>query len=467
VFPATSSTPTTAPAGTITEVLSLSWPIGISMIGHTLMGLVDTLMVARVSEEAVGAVGLAHALSLVPFCAGYGLLNGVRVAVAQATGAGNPAQARLAVREGVRIAALLGLLTLLTIPFSRSLMAVSGATGGALQDGTDWLAWRIVGYPFQFVAIAVLCGFDGRGDTRLSMRVNTVANLANIGLCMLLVTGELGFPALGTVGSAIATTLANVLQFGVAVWAWKRDLRRSLSPDEPAPVASSREARETRRTILRIGGPTGFQWALEVVSWAIMSAFIVGFGPAQLAAHAIVSRIITMSFLPGHAIAEAGGIMVGQAVGARDVESALRSYRAAWKTALILMVTFGTVFWTVPDLLTGPFDPSDGARLVGADLLIIAAFLQIFDATMLVSQSALNASGDSRFTMATGLGLSWLFWIPLTWYYTVHLGHGAPAAWAGLLAHVTATATILWLRWRSGVGLRRAIAAAQRVAHPA
>ncbi|MBT9558356.1 MAG: hypothetical protein IV100_20145 [Myxococcales bacterium] len=76
MLPATSSTQATAPAGTIAEVLSLSWPIGISMIGHTLMGLVDTLMVAKVSEAAVGAVGLAHAVSLVPFCAGYGLLVG-------------------------------------------------------------------------------------------------------------------------------------------------------------------------------------------------------------------------------------------------------------------------------------------------------------------------------------------------------------------------------------------------------
>jgi MATE family multidrug resistance protein len=459
VLPATSSTQATAPAGTIAEVLSLSWPIGISMIGHTLMGLVDTLMVAQVSEDAVGAVGLAHAVSLVPFCAGYGLLNGVRVAVAQATGAGNPKEARLAVREGVRIAALLGLLTLCLIPFSRSLMTLSGATGVALEDGTGWLAWRVVGYPFQFVAIAVLCGFDGRGETRLSMRVNTIANLVNIGLCMLLVTGELGFPALGTVGSAIATTLANLLQCGVAVWAWRRDLKRAGAHDEPVERASSPVARDTRRTILRIGGPTGFQWALEVVSWAVMSAFIVRFGPAQLAAHAIVSRIISMSFLPGHAIAEAGGILVGQAVGARDFEAARRSYRAAWQTALLLMMAFGAIFWTVPDLLTRAFEPSEGARLVSADLLIIAAFLQVFDATMLVSQSALNASGDSRFTMATGLGLAWLFWIPVTWYYTVHLGHGATAAWAGLLIHVTGTATILWLRWRSGVGLRRAISA--------
>ncbi len=431
------------------EVLAVAWPLMASMLGHTAIGLVDALMVSPLGEDAVGAVGLAHTVTLVPFCAGFGLLNGARVAVAQATGAGDRAAANEAVRQGVVVALVLGAVTLCLAPFAEFWAHIAGAEGELHANASAWMRVRLLGLPLQFVALALGAGFDGRGETRVTMRLNLVANAVNVALCLLWVPGRGPFPALGVVGSAWATFVANLVQLGLIAWASRGLIQRVATPRA--------DRRAMLRRILFLGGPTGVQWALEVLSWSLLSGLLAGFPPAHLAAHTVVSRVVGVSFLPGHALGEAAGILVGQAVGARDAAAARRVVRSALLSVVLLMGTMGTFFGFLPGLLLGPFALGAAASPLAFDLLLAAAVFQVFDGIALVSQSALNGAGDSRFTMASGLLLTWLFWVPLAAWYAARLGYGAPGGWAALTAHVLAMATVWSTRWRSGRPLDRAL----------
>lgn len=442
--------------GSVHSLLRVAWPLMISMLGHTLMGLVDTLMVSGLGQTAVAAVGLAHVASLVPLCAGMGFLNGVRVGVAQAVGAGEPAVAHAFVRLGARAALVIAAVALASTPLSTEIMTVLGADhvgegGLGLEYASEWYVVRLFGFPMQFVAIALLAGFDGHGQTRRSMVVNVLANVVNIAGCWALV------PVLGVVGSAWATVLANVAQLALALWMRAQD--RGERPQAPADTAA------IRRRLLTLGAPTGLQWTLEVLSWTILSSFVARFGDAQLAAHSIAARICSVSFLPGHAIGDATSILVGQAVGARAPAAARRAYRSGAMAVIVAMGSMGVLFGLIPDVFLGPFHPTESTRLIGQDLLLMAAVYQLVDGTVMVTQGALNGAGDTRFTMATGIGLTWVYWMPLSWFYVIHQRHGAVGAWAVFGAYFVAVALVTGLRWRSRGVLERACA--ERAPQPA
>ena len=169
-------------------------------------------------------------------------------------------------------------------------------------------------------------------------------------------------------------------------------------------------------------------------------------GEADLAAHVLVIRVVLVSFLPGLAIAEASGVLVGQAIGAGRIDEARDAWRAGLGLAVAVMATGGVAFLLFPTALLAVFDAEPAVVAIGRELLVVAAAFQVFDAIATVALMALNGAGDTRFTMVTNVAAAWLVKVPVGTALALGLGLGATGAWLGLTAEIVVL-SVLWT-WR-------------------
>ncbi len=422
------------------QVARLAGPITVQMLSFTAMGLVDTLYVGWLGTGALAAVGFSAVASHFFHAYGSGMLAGVRIVVSQATGARQPAAGEAAARQGLLLSLAIGLPIMALALAAEPLLALFGASGEMLSLGGRWLGLRLLAAPFWFGTLALGGWFQGRGDTATPMRATLLANGLNILLDPLFIFGWGPWPALGIRGAALATVIGFAAGFlylalraraGLAGGRWL----------EPAAL----------RRVLHLGNPSGVRALFEVGAWLAFSAMLAGVGEAAMAAHLVVIRVMSVSFLPGHAIGEAAGVLVGQAVGAGQERHARTAWTAAYALGLVVMGSFALAFLALPRLPLLPFGLSPEVMGVALELMFVAAIIQVFDAGAMVGLSALNGAGDTRFAMVLAVGSSWVIKLPLGYLLTVHLGWGAAGAWWALTAEVVVLffATLARLRGRA------------------
>jgi len=432
--------------GGVREIIHLSWPIVVSMLSYTAMGFTDTMFVGWVGKIEVGAIGLAIVAIFLVNSFFLGVLNGVKVVCAQATGAEDRALARAAAWQGVWLSIPFGLVVIILGLFDESIFALMGGSQEVQSLAGEYFRVRVYSAPLWYVSMALCNALQGTGDTRTPMVVNLFANGLNIVLDPLFIFGCGPIPVMGVEGAAVATVLACAAGMVLTLVLYIR--KSGFQP---------RIHSEALVAILKLGLPMGVRFALEVGGWTVVTAFIANMGENDLAANQITITIIRLSFLPGYAISEATCILTGKYIGARKVACVRRSFTSGLKVAIAVMGGLGLVFWLAPELLLRCFQNDPAVLLIGRDLLLIAAVFQIIDAIAMVSVGALNGVGDTRYTMYVSVGAAWFVLVPCTYLFGIVLGMGVIGAWMGVTAEILVLAAVLTVRfyregWRdSGV----------------
>ncbi len=425
----------------VRQVLSLAWPIMLSMLSLTAMSLVDTLLVGRLGDTSLAAIGLmlpvTHLLMSLPM----GLARAVQVVTAQAIGAGRQDQVDRLGWQAVWIGLGLGLPLLSASLVAAPMFSALAGDAGVGAEAAAGFHLRILAAPALLLSSGIGAWFQGRGDTRTTMQTSLLANGLNIALDLLLI------PRMGIAGAGLAFALA---QAGGAVFlaarAWPELRRLPRSPD-----------RALLRAITKIGAPNGVNHILNVGAFVLFASLVGRSGEAGLAAHVLVLRITSVSFMPGFAIGDAAGVLVGQAVGAANPRQAREAMIAALQLGTGIMAGWALLFVGAPELLLAPFHPSVEAMTVARDLLLIAAAFQIFDAVAMIGHGVLDGAGDARFLLVTEVAMAWLIKLPLGWLLTAHLGMGAVGAWLGLTGEIILAAAVMGWRIRSGRWMKKPV----------
>lgn len=432
------------------HVARLAWPVLISMISMAMMNLADTLFAGWLGTSELAAVGLASTVGFFLITPARGLIRGVKILTSHAAGARDLARLDVLLVQGVWLALGLGLL-----------LAPLGATGPWLfhaLGASDEVVGFASSYLLLFVGAApVLCmvgalegWLQGQGDTTTPMRATLAANLANLALNPLLMFGGLGVPALGVTGAALATVAATCVQLLMLVNSVRGRRPSSIAPDA-----------EVLRASARFGAPLAIQWTVDFGGFVVLLSLLARSGDAELAAHVLVFRLAMFSILPGFAIADAAGVLVGQAIGANRPHAAREAWSVSVRLAVSLMGAFGALFWFAPALCIAPFQPSAEVAEIATALLALAALWQIADAVLMVNVQSLMAAGDTGFTMRLLIGGSWLVQVPLSLWLVAALGRGAIGGWTAITAEILVITAVSTARvWGRGWLEERALAVA-------
>jgi len=286
--------------------------------------------------------------------------------------------------------------------------------------------------------------------TAIGIGVNALANWAFI-------FGNLGAPALGLEGAAIATIITSVAVVAMYAVAIRIDARlhryRIMGyfwrPDWPRFAA-----------ILRIGTPI----AITVVAEAGVfggAAFLMGrIGALELAAHTLALNLAAFAFQVPFGVGQAATIRVGYFFGAHDRQGMARAGWAGIVMGTGFMASTALAMLFVPEVLLALYiDPADPANAslvtVATGFLAIAAAFQLFDGVQAVAAGALRGLQDTRVPMWIAI---FSYWVP-GFGLAAGLGLGTPLAgtgvWIGLACGLVFAAGLLLHRWnaRESLGL--------------
>lgn len=446
------------------EVITLAWPVIVSVLSLTVMNAADTYFAGRLGTAEQAAVGFCGTLIWSVYAFFLGTLEIVTTFVAQHEGAGDPRRALRYGTAGMHAALGCGLLMIPFAALGKTPYVLFGVDPALVAPAATYSMIRFAGSAPYFLARGAEGYFRGVGDTITPMIIAIVANVVNVGLAWLAVTGcaPIGLPPLGVAGLAWATVIATAVQMvGFAVASSRRRSRGLF-----APRLFERSRLAELRDLLRIGTPAGAHWLLDVAAWTLFTVEVARVEAAQSAANVIAITLLRASFMPGFAVGTAAQTLVGRYLGAHDVRSAVRAgWTSVW-LAGAYMGLLGIVFFFAGGGLFGLFSEDPAVREHGAQLMRWAAVFQLGDAVQVVLSGALRGAGDTRFVMFVGLGAAWGVFAPLSWWLLEVRGMGVEGGWLAVVAWVVALSIPLAMRFRGDAWRKSLVKPEEPKLHP-
>jgi putative MATE family efflux protein len=439
-----------APASSNTinrRVLRLAGPVIGENLLETMLGIVDTILVAGLGAVAIAGVGGALQVMFFLIAALSAPAVGSSVLVAQAVGAGNTRRAGQVARQSLLWSVICSVpLAVGGLLLSAPVIGVFGMEPAAAAIGTAYLQ---VTMGTVVVLIGLFIGggvLRGAGDSRTPMVVTAIANVINIGLSYGMIYGHFGLPALGAVGSAWATFIARAIALALLVGAlWQGRNGVSICGS-----FSWRPQLNVARRILGIGVPAAMEQVLVSAAFFVLTILVAGLGTATLAAHRIAFTALSFSFLPGIGFGIAATALVGQSVGARRLSEGGQAARIATIWAVVWMGLIGLILLFAAEPIMRLFTNDPAVVAAGAAGLRVVALAQPFWAVIFVQAGAMRGTGNTRFPLiVTGGGV----WVSVLLAYTlvVTLGGGLIAVWAAFLVIAPVIATLHWRQFRATV----------------
>jgi MATE family multidrug resistance protein len=427
----------------IAAMSRIAAPVVAIQVGWRAMGVVDTIVVGRVSAAAMAAVALGNLLVLAVALFGMGILMGLDPVVAQAVGAGETtAVARGAQRGLVIIGALTVLSTLALLPI-RPLVAMLGQPSEVVPLVASYALVAIVGFAPFYLSVLARVLMQATGQIRPMVWAMLAANVLNLGLNWVFVFGHLGVPALGAIGSSWATTLSRWALAGfLLVFTW-RSFGAWLKPWRPESLDLGALWR-----LVRLGAPIGFQFELELGIFSLVGILMGRLGTDAMAANQVALNLSSVTFMVPLGVSIAGAVLVGQSVGRGDVQEARRAAAAALACGVGFMLVSGIVMLSAPGLLARAYTSDPGVRAIAITLIPLAGIFQVFDGTQVVSIGILRGTGDTRTPLVVNVIGYWLIGLPLAAYLGLGTSAGPAGLWWGLVVGLAAVAIILVVRVR-------------------
>lgn len=460
------------------SVFRLAWPAIAENALQTLLGIVDTAVVARLGTAALSGVGAAQQLVWVLTTALIAISMGTTVLIARFVGGRERDQANSVLRQSLIMALVFSALLAPVALLAHPMMTALGLTPEAAEEGSTYLGITLMCGVFLIIMFVASAALRGAGDTRTPMFVTGLINVINAVLAVELVfggtqassvlSGWLGvqvpgldwIPAMGVAGSAWATVIARALGMVILLGVF-------FMPHTPLKLAkiglSWRPDFGLIRRMLKIGIPSAFEQMFMSFGILVYSFLVIGMGEVVFATSRLALNAVFLSQMPGFGFAMAATTLVGQSLGAHSPKRALLGAQLATRSAMVWMGIMGVVFFFFGEPILRVF--TDDRRLIdlGVEALRVIAFNQPFLALAFVLGGALRGAGDVRFPMwvttiavwavrlPTGayLGLPVLC-IPGTSMCMPGLGLGLPGIYGALIVESVLRAGLLYWRFREG-----------------
>jgi multidrug resistance protein, MATE family len=424
-------------------LLRLAGPLVLIQVGTMLMGVVDTIMVGQVSPAALASVALGHMYFFLFAIFGMGVLFALDPIIAQALGARDELAVRRGLQRGLVLSLALSVPIALVLLTVRPVLELVNQPPEVIPDAAGFVHRNALSVLPFFVFVVLRQTLQAHHRVLPIGITVVVANLVNVGLNYLWIFGHLGFPAMGVLGSAWATTVSRWLMAFMILglgWHTLRPYLREVAPN-------LLDVRPLLR-MLKLGAPIGAQMMLEGGAFNAMALLMGWLGVVQVAAHQIALNLASLAFMVPLGVSSAAAVIVGHAVGRGDPEGVRRSTVASLIVGAGFMLVTGLLFIVVPGPFAGLYSQDAMVLALAVLLLPIAGVFAVFDGLQVVAIGLLRGLGDTRMPMIVNVVGFWCIGMPISLWLGFGLGYGAQGLWWGLVAGLVIVAVFLILRVR-------------------
>jgi MATE family multidrug resistance protein len=427
----------------LSATIRLAVPVVFVQLGFMLMGVVDTLMVGRLSAQALASVAIGNLYFFNVTIFGSGTLMALDPIIAQAVGAGEEDTVAKSVQRGLILSLGLSVLTACLLAPAAPVLRGLHQPAEIIPATADYVRISIVGVAPYFAFVVLRQSLQAMHRVAPIVATVVVANLVNAFFNWVFVYGHLGSPSLGVAGSAIATSIGRWVMFLLLlVIAW-RDIRPHVRP-----LRQGIGSWPALRRMLAIGAPIGAQQALEAGAFGAIGLLMGLISTTAVAAHQIAITLAAFTFMVPLGVGSAAAVRVGHAIGAGDVVRARAAIRAAYAAGVGFMTLTALVFLGAPALLARAFTVDPAVIRLAAALIPIAGFFQVFDGGQAVGAGVLRGAGDTTAPLVVMLTGYWLLGVPISAYLGFRTSLGPAGLWWGFVISLGAVAVFLNVRIR-------------------
>ena len=423
------------------------------MLGHTFVAFADNIMVGQLGTSELAAVSLGNSFVFIAMSLGIGFSTAVTPLVAEADGAGNAANGKSALKHGLVLCLLLGLSLFGCILLCKPLMYYMEQPPEVVALAMPYLDL----VAFSLVPLIVFQAFkqfsEGLSQTKYPMYATVIANVVNIVLNYLLIFGSFGFPKMGIVGAAIGTLISRVIMV-VFIWVVLRNKEKFKY--YVTSFNFKKIEQKVLRKIMKLGFPSALQMFFEVAIFtaAIWLSGVLGTNPQ--AANQIALNLSSMTFMVGMGLGVAAMVRIGNQKGVQNFKALRRIAQSIFFLTLCIEIGFAVLFLLGKDWLPTVYlnandmaNQADNTEVIflASKLLLIAAFFQISDGLQVVVLRSLRGLQDVKIPTLITFVAYWLIGFPISYYLGLHTQAKSTGIWIGLLAGLTASAIMLYLRF--------------------
>ncbi len=423
----------------------LSTPIILGELTQMALGIIDSIMVGKISYQQLAAAALVNSVLNIPFVLGFGLTISVSQTVSMANGRRDNLKVSHYLYNGFWLCTIAAILIAVALQFSKNILFHLGQDIEVATLGAPYLqlmGWSIIPM-MMFISLKQFA--DGLERTRTAMLLSIAALPINIFINWLLVYGNGGFPRLELTGAGYGTLITRILIlliFMVVLF---------VHPFFSRYIAVRKNQWTLRlhtiKELLHIGIPSSLQVTMESGAFAVSSIIIGTLGAVQLAANQIAISCASLAFMVSWGLAQGASIRVSNAWGRNN----WKDINSIGKTTLISGIIYGILgvlfFVSFRYALPLAFNNDATVMALASVLMLYAAVFQISDATQVIAVGLLRGIKDVKVPTLYIAIAYWVVGIPVGCLMAFTFKMGVTGMWIGFVSGLTFSSVFLNYRF--------------------
>ena len=419
-------------------LIKLSIPMMISMLVQALYNVVDSIFVARVSENALTAVSLAFSLQNMMFAVGIGTGVGVNALLSKSLGEKNQYRANKTAENGLFLALCSYLVFLvLGLTVVRPYFYAQTADADIAEQGIRYLTICCVLSLGMFMQVMNEKLLAATSRTTLSMISQLVGAIVNIILDPIFIFGYCGEALSGTTGAALATVIGQFCGAGVSFY-----LNLRKNPDIQLDFKGFRPSAEAIKRIYVVGLPSIAMQCVGSVMTFLMNQILMAFTATAVAVFGVYFKLQSFVFMPIFGMNNGMVPIISYNYGARKPERVKKTIRLSVFYAECIMLVGFCIFQFLPDKLLSLFAASDAMLAIGVPALRIICPHFLLAGAGIVLSSVFQALGNGVFSLTVSICRQLVVLIPAAWLLS-RTGEVNMVWWAFIIAEVVSLALSL------------------------
>lgn len=433
--------------------IKLAYPVILGMLGHTLIGIVDSFMVGNLGSTELAAVSLGNSFIFIGMSLGIGFSTAITPLIAEADAEKDDKKIRTVFHHGLLLCSILGVMIFMLIVLAKPLMNLMNQPAAVVDLAGPYIDW----VAFSLIPVVVFQGYkqfaDGMSKTKYAMYAIYMANIVHIFFNYVLIYGIWFFPKWGILGAALGTVISRIMMVVFMHYILQRN-------EKFKKYFKNFSFREIRKSILKkivnLGFPSAMQMLFEVALFTAAIWLSGSLGKNSQASNQIALTLASSTFMVAMGLSVTAMIRVSHTKGLNDYRNMIIVARSIFLLAIMVETFFGLVFIIfhnyLPHLFLNMADPAqaiDNKQIIfiTAKLLIVAAIFQISDGIQVVVLGALRGLQDVKIPMYITFVAYWMIGFPISFYLGKYTNLEAVGIWIGLCAGLTAAALFLYIRF--------------------
>jgi putative MATE family efflux protein len=404
-------------------VILLAIPMVLEMMMESVFALVDLYFVGHLehSSFAIQTVGLTESVLAIIYSLAIGMSMAATAVVARRIGEKDPVAAAKAGMQAIIVAFVINsIMSVFGVIYAKDILLFMGASADAAEHGYRFTQ-IMIGSSLCIMLLFLVNGiFRGAGNAAIAMKSLWLANICNIILCPILINGFGPIPAFGLIGAALATTLGRsigVLYQVYHLFSGNGILKIKISyfiPDF-----------QQIKALVKIAAPGILQFVIASCSWIFLAQLVATTGGDHgSAGYQTALRIMMFFILPAWGLSNAAATLVGQNLGAKQIDRAEKSVYTTAKYNVIFMATIMVITLCFGQYIISFFTNDEMVKTIAVEALQIMSIGFIFYGIGMVLINAFNGAGDTWTPTGINFFGFWLFQIPLAYVLAKHFNMG-------------------------------------------